>query len=148
MYSIAREDLLMSYPSPAGRHVSGFTLVEVLISITILAVGIMALGSLMGRGARAAGAASALTYQTSVMAAEAARFDAIPFTALAAGTTCDTVTTLPLPRIRCGTITNINPKLRRVRILVTPTGNPLLLPDSVVFERSISGDASPPLFTP
>jgi prepilin-type N-terminal cleavage/methylation domain-containing protein len=139
---------MMAHPSLGVRQASGFTLVEVLISITILAVGIMALGSLLGRGARSAGAASSLTYQTAVMAAEAARYDAIPFTALVAGTTCDTTTDPPLPRTRCVTITNINPKLRQVSVVVTPTGNPLLRPDTLIFERSISGDASPPLSTP
>ena len=130
------------------RGAAGFTLIEILVSITILAVGILALGTLMARGAKSAGAASAVSYQTTVLGAEAARFDAIPFTLLAAGTTCDTVAAPPLPRIRCGTITNINPKLRRVSVVVTPTGNPLLRPDSVVFERSISGSAVPPLSTP
>ena len=126
-------------------HQAGFTLIEILVSITILSGGILALGTLMGRGARSAGAAAALSYQTTVMGAEAARYDAIPFTLLTAGTTCDTVAAPPLPRIRCATITTINPKLRRVSVVVTPTDNPLLQPDSVVFERSISGDAAPPL---
>ncbi len=134
--------------TPRARPTTGFTLIEILVSITILAGGIMALGTLMARGARSAGAASSVSYQTSVLGAEAARFDAIPFTALAAGTTCDTVAAAPLPRIRCATITAINPKLRRVSVVVTPTDNPLLQPDSVVFERSISGDAAPPLSTP
>lgn len=128
-----------------ARQAAGFTLIEILVSVTILSGGILALGTLMGRGARSAGAAAALSYQTTVMAAEAARYDAIPFTLLAAGTTCDTVAAPPLPRIRCATITSINPKLRRVSVVVTPTDNPLLQPDSVVFERSISGDAAPPL---
>ncbi len=132
-------------PTRRARPAAGFTLIEILVSITILSVGILALGTLMARGARSAGAASALSYQTTVLGAEAARFDAIPFTLLVAGTTCDTVAAPPLPRIRCATITNINPKLRKVRVLVTPTNNPLLRPDSVVFERSISGDATPPL---
>ena len=127
------------------RGVAGFTLIEILVSITILSGGILALGTMMARGAKTAGAASALSYQTNVLVAEAARMDAIPFTLLVAGTTCDTVAAPPLPRIRCSTITNINPKLRRVRVLVTPTNNPLLRPDSVLFERSISGDATPPL---
>ncbi len=142
------EDLVMIAPTQHTRQAAGFTLVEILVSITILSVGILALGTLMARGARSAGAASALALQTSVLGAEAARYDAIPFTALAAGTTCDTVTTGQLPRIRCGTITNINAKLRRVSIVVRPTGNPLLSADSVVFERSISGSATPPLSTP
>lgn len=124
---------------------AGFTLIEILVSITILAVGILALGTLMARGARSAGAASSVSYQTTILGAEAARLDAIPFTLLVAGTTCDTVAAPPLPRIRCATVTNTNPKLRRVSVVITPTNNPQLRPDSVVFERSISGDAAPPL---
>jgi prepilin-type N-terminal cleavage/methylation domain-containing protein len=145
MDSIAREDTAMPFSSRNMRSSAGFTLIEVLVSVTMLAVGILALGSLMARGARTANAASSVTYQTTVLGAEAARFDAIPFTELAAGTTCDTVATPPLPRIRCVTITNINPKLRRVSVVITPTNNPLLLPDSIAFERSISGEAAPPL---
>ncbi|MEO8089854.1 MAG: prepilin-type N-terminal cleavage/methylation domain-containing protein [Gemmatimonadales bacterium] len=139
------EDHLMTVPTRCARPAAGFTLIEIMVSITILSVGILALGTLMARGAKSAGAASALSYQTTVLGAEAARFDAIPFTLLVAGTTCDTVAAPPLPRIRCATITNINPKLRKVRVLVTPTNNPQLRPDSVVFERGISGDATPPL---
>ena len=123
----------MIEPTQHTRQAAGFTLVEILVSITILSVGILALGTLMVRGARSAGAASALTLQTTVLGAEAARFDAIPFTALAAGTTCDTVTTGQL--------------YDRLTMLAE-LGNPLLQPDSVVFERSISGNATPPLNTP
>ena len=145
MDSIAREDTAMTFPSRNVESTAGFTLIEVLVSVTMLAVGILALGSLMARGARTANAASSISYQTAVLGAEATRLDAIPFTQLAAGTTCDTVTALPLPRIRCFTVTNINPKLRRVSVVITPTNNPLLQPDSVAFERSISGEAAPPL---
>ena len=138
----------MTTRTPRARPTAGFTLIEILVSITILAGGIMALGTLMARGAKSAGAASAVSHLTTVLGAEAARFDAIPFTSLVAGTSCDTVAAPPLPLIRCGTVTNINPKLRRVSVVVTPTDNPMLQADSVVFERSISGEAAPPLSTP
>jgi prepilin-type N-terminal cleavage/methylation domain-containing protein len=128
-----------------ARQSGGFTLIEILVSITILAGGIMALGTLMARGAKAAGAASGGSELTTILGAEAARFDALPFTMLVAGTTCVTVTGVSFPYTECTTITNISPKLRRVSVVVTPTNNPLLQPDSVVFERSISGDAAPPL---
>jgi prepilin-type N-terminal cleavage/methylation domain-containing protein len=137
----------MTYRLP-GRATNGFTLVEVLVSMTILSIGVMVLGGLLARGARSAGAAGTLSYQTSMLAAEAARLDAVPFTTLAAGTTCDASTALPMPRNRCITITNINDKLRRVSVVITPTDNPLLQPDSIVFERGISGDAAPPLNLP
>lgn len=131
-----------------ARLNAGFTLIEILVSLTILAVGILALGTLMARGAKSAHAASSVSFQTTIMGAEAARYDAIPFTQLAAGTNCVTVTGMPLPHTQCATVTNINPKLRRVTLIITPTNNTLVRPDTLIFERSISGDASPPLFTP
>jgi prepilin-type N-terminal cleavage/methylation domain-containing protein len=126
----------------------GFTLVEILVSITILAVGILALGTMLGRSAHTADATAAQSYQTAIMAAEAARLDAVPFAQLAAGTVCDTTTTFPLPRIRCNIVTDVNAKLKQIRVRVTPTGNTAIPADSVMFERSISGPATPPLFTP
>ena len=138
----------MTAQTQRARQSAGFTLVEILVSITILAVGILALGTLMGRGARTAGAASAVSFQTTILGAEAARYDAIPFSQLAAGTTCVTVAGGPLPHTRCATITDINPKLRQVRLVLTPTANPLVRPDTLIFERSISGPATPPLNTP
>jgi len=125
------------------RKTDGFTLIEILVSITILAVGILFLGNMLVRSARTAEAASAVSYQVAIMAAEASRLDAVPFAQLAAGTVCDTVITLPLPRIRCNTVTDINPKLKQVKIIVTPTGNMPLAVDSVMFERSISGNGTP-----
>jgi prepilin-type N-terminal cleavage/methylation domain-containing protein len=130
-----------------ARRVQGFTLIEVIVSVTLLAIGILVLGGLLLRSTRSAEAASAVSYQTAILAAEVARYDAIPFDQLVAGTTCDTVTTSPLPRIRCTTITNVSTKLREVNVRVTPTDNPLLQPDSVVFDRSISGNGTP-LSTP
>jgi prepilin-type N-terminal cleavage/methylation domain-containing protein len=136
-------ELLMTAPTPRARHTAGFTLIEVMVSVTILAVGVLVLGGFLVRSSRTAEAASAISYQTAILAAELGRLDALPFDQLAAGTVCDTVTTSPLPRIRCSTITNVSAKIRQVKVKVTPTGNPLLQPDSVLFDRSISGDGTP-----
>jgi prepilin-type N-terminal cleavage/methylation domain-containing protein len=133
------------------RHRSGFTLVEVLVSITVLAVGTLVLGGLLVRASRSAEAASSISFQTAAMAAEMARLDALPFTALAAGTTCDTTTGPPLPRIRCSTITNASADVKVIKIKVTATQNPLVKADSVMFERSVTTPVNPlntPLFTP
>lgn len=126
----------------------GFTLIEVLVSITILAGGVVALSSMLGRAARSATAASALVYQTAALTSEAGRLGALPFDQLVAGNTCVVVTTAPFRHTRCSLITNISAKLRRVTVTVTPTGPTLLQAQTATFERSISGDASPPLFTP
>ena len=129
-------------------HRRGFTLVEVLVTITLISTGILVLGGMLLRSARAAGAASAVSYQTAAMAGEVARLDALPFTALAAGTTCDTLAVAQLPRVRCSIVAVVSPKVTRVTVRVTAIGNPLVPADSVIFERSISGDAVPPLSTP
>lgn len=123
------------------RH--GFTMVEVLVSITVLAVGTLILGSLLVRASRSAEAASSVSYQTAAMAAEASRLDALPFTSLAAGTTCDTTTVAPLPRIRCSTITDVSAKVKLVKIKVTPTRNLMVRADSVMFERSVTVAVNP-----
>jgi prepilin-type N-terminal cleavage/methylation domain-containing protein len=130
----------MSATMRAGR---GFTLIEVMVSITILAVGILSMGTLLIRSTRTAGAASAGSYQTAIMAAEAARLDAIPFDQLAAGAVCDTSSASPLPRIRCSTVADINTKLKQIKVRVTPTGSPPMPADSVMFERGISGNGTP-----
>ena len=130
------------------RQRRGFTLVEVLVTITLISTGILVLGGMLLRSARAAEAASAISYQTAAMASEVARLDALPFTALAAGTTCDTLAVAQLPRVRCSIVAVVSPKLTRVTVRITAIGNPLIPADSVIFERSISGDVVPPLNTP
>jgi prepilin-type N-terminal cleavage/methylation domain-containing protein len=133
--------------SQRSSHRRGFTLVEVLVTITILSSGILVLGGMLLRSARAAEAASAASYQTAAMATEVARLDALPFAQLAAGTTCDTLATSQLPRIRCSIVAVVSSKVTRVTVRVTPIGNPLIPADSVIFERSISGNGTP-LATP
>jgi prepilin-type N-terminal cleavage/methylation domain-containing protein len=131
-----------------SRRNGGFTLVEVLISMTVLSLGLVLLGSLLIRAARQATAASSLVYETAALSREVTRLGAAPFTSLAAGNTCTTVTAHPLPHQICTTITVVNTKRKTVKVVVTPTSNPYLSADSTMFERSISGDASPPLSSP
>ena len=133
---------------PESRRREGFTLIEVLISVTILSVGTLALATLLARASRQATAASAAVYQIAALSEEVGRLGAMPFSLLTAGTTCATVTARPLPHTRCTTITDVNPKRKTVKVKITPSGNPLLTADSTMFERSISGDAVPPLNTP
>jgi len=130
------------------HRTAGFTLIEVLVSIMILSVGSLALGTLLVRGARAGTAASAVTYQTAALTSEAGRLGVLPFNQLVAGTTCVNVTTAPFKHTRCSVIANISAKVRQVTVTVTPTAPTNLQALSVSFERSISGDAVPPLLTP
>jgi prepilin-type N-terminal cleavage/methylation domain-containing protein len=132
----------------SNRLEGGFTLVEVLISLTVFSLGLVLLGSLLIRSARQATAASSVVYQTAALSAQVGRLGAMPFTTLAAGNSCDTTSAHPLPRITCTSITDVNTKRKRIKVVVTPTGNTLLSADSTMFERSISGNAVPPLNVP
>jgi prepilin-type N-terminal cleavage/methylation domain-containing protein len=126
----------------------GFTLVEVLVSIMILSMGSLALGTLLLRGARAGTATSAVTYQTAALTSEAGRLGAIPFSLLAVGNTCVNVTTGPFLHTRCSNIVTVSALVKRVTVTVTPTAPTSLQPMTASFERSISGNAVPPLSTP
>ena len=132
----------------SSRTEGGFTLVEVLISLSVFSLGLVLLGSLLIRGARQATAASSVVYQTAALSAQVGRLGAMPFTTLAAGNVCDTTSARPLPRITCTTITDVNTKRKQIKVVVTPTGNPMLSADSTMFERSPVDDPSPPLNMP
>jgi hypothetical protein len=116
-----------------------------MVSITILAIGILVLGGLLARSSRSAEAASAVSYQTTVMAASLGRFETLPFDQLpGAGTTCTTETAAPFPHTLCTTVTIVSAKVKQVKVKITPA-NALTQPDSVMFERTISGYATNPL---
>lgn len=131
----------MTTPSQVNRK--GFTLVEVMVSMTLLSVASLALGSLLFRAARQAHATSTASYQTATLAGEAGRVDALPFDSLTSGTTCVTVTGAPFPHSRCTTINNISAKVKQVMIVVTPSGTTLLHPDTTIVTRTISGNGTP-----
>jgi prepilin-type N-terminal cleavage/methylation domain-containing protein len=130
------------------RPDQGFTLIEVLVSMMILGVGTVALASLLVRAARQSTDTSARVYQTNAMAEEMDRLGSVPFSLLPAGTTCVDVTAHPLPHTRCSIISDITTKRKLVKVRITPNGNALLAADSIMFERSISGSAAPPLGSP
>jgi prepilin-type N-terminal cleavage/methylation domain-containing protein len=132
----------MIKPRRATSKARGFTLVEVLVSLTFLSVASVALGSMLFRVTRQAGAASTGSYQTAMISGEISRLGATPYDLLAPGTTCVSVTE-PFPGTRCTTINNISPKVKEVAVVVTPSGNPLLQPITSTFTRTISGNGNP-----
>lgn len=130
----------MSAQNPAPTT-GGFTLVEVMVSMTLLSVASVALGNMLFSAARQAGATAAAAHQTAELQGEVSRMDAIPFDQLTPGTTCVTITTPP--GTRCTTINNVNSKTKQVTVVVTPSGNPLLHPISTTFTRTKEGNGTP-----
>jgi prepilin-type N-terminal cleavage/methylation domain-containing protein len=133
----------MTLQTRGSQATSGFTLIEVLVSMTILSVASLAMGSLLFRATRAAGATSAAAHQTAAMSSVVARLDVLPFESLAAGTTCVTVTAAEFPHSQCTTVNNISPKVKLVTVVITPSGNSLMQPVTTSFRRTISGNGNP-----
>ena len=129
----------MSATRPVSR---GFTLIEVMVSITILAIGVMVLGGLLLKSSRTAEAASSTSYVTTLLAQQVGYYDAIPFDQLVDGTTCTTTTTYPVPNTLCVIISTISAKVKQVKIRLQPT-NTTIPADSTAFERSKSGFGNP-----
>ena len=129
----------MSIPIQAPKA-GGFSLVEVMVSMTLLSVASVALGSMLFRAARQAGATSAAAHQSAELAGEVSRMDALPYDQLIPGTTCVTIATPPATK--CTTINQVSAKVKQVTVVITPSGNPLLHPITTSFTRTISGNAS------
>jgi prepilin-type N-terminal cleavage/methylation domain-containing protein len=137
----------MTAQAPVAPKTAGFTLVEVLISMTILSIASLAMGATMFRAAHQAALTSSTAYQSAAMAGAMAHLDVLPFDLLAAGTTCVTVADLEFPHTKCTTILNESAKVKLVTVVITPTGNALLQPVTSSFRRTISGNATNPLKT-
>jgi prepilin-type N-terminal cleavage/methylation domain-containing protein len=132
----------MTAPIGTAPKTGGFTLIEVMVSMTMLSVASLALGGLLFRAARQAGAASTASYQSAMVAGETSRLSATPFDLLVTGTTCVNITA-PFPGTRCTTINNVSAKVKQVTVVVTPSGNPLLHPITTSFTRTVSGNGNP-----
>lgn len=116
----------------------GITIVETIVSLTLLSVGATAMGAVLLRASRTAVAASSTVQATALINTEVSRLNALPFDSMATGTSCVTVSTQPYPHTRCTTVNNVSSKVREVIVVVTPSGNAMMKPDTVKFRRATS----------
>jgi prepilin-type N-terminal cleavage/methylation domain-containing protein len=133
---------MTSQEHPAQRT-GGFTLVEVMVSMTLLSIASLAIVPMLMRTARLASATGNAAYQTATMSGEVAKADALPFDLLTPGTTCVTVTTPPFPHTRCTTVNSVSAKTKEITVVITPSGNSLLHPITTTVTRTISGNGNP-----
>ncbi len=117
------------------RSRSGFTLIEVMISVVILGMAAAGIGGLMVRGAGLARLSGDLAYRSAAMNGEVSRVVAIPAGSLADGTTVDTTRTGPFPHI-ITTVAATSGSVQTVTITVTPTGHTAVGATSRVIQRA------------
>ena len=119
----------------------GFTLIEVMVSISLLGLTLAVMAPVTMRVARLSTGSTASTQRTAVLAGEVQRLEQVDFADLAPGTTCHNMTAADFPHWKCIRIASLNATTRRMAVIVTPAGG---TPDSVIFDRT-SGSRYNPL---
>jgi hypothetical protein len=114
-----------------------------MVSLVLLSLGAVVLGKQMFQAAQAARSNANIVYRTASVSSEVSRLAAIPFDSLVVGSSCVTVTAPPFPHTTCTTINNVSSKSRQVIVIVTPSGNTLLHPDTSIVVRTKTNNGQP-----
>lgn len=116
---------------------AGFSLIENVVTITLMAVVVVGMAPMLVSTARQATLTQANQYRSAAMSALASRYGAMAFGTLPVGTACSSYagSTEPLPRTECVTITDSAGVLRLVTIVVTPTDSTRVRSDAMVMRR-------------
>lgn len=117
------------------RRPRGFSLIEIMIAMTILSITLGGFAALTFRYIRSVESNSSKLATTAAMNEQVGRYTVMPFDTLANKTGCVTVTTGPVAHTRCVTLATVASKHQRVTIVITPT-NPRVRPDTIVFDRT------------
>lgn len=124
----------------------GFSLIEVMVAIVLLAVVLLSLAPVTLSMARQTRLATTITQRTAVLAGEVDRLTAVDFTSLpAVGTACTSFSLSGFPHTKCITVADVNAKTKQIMVIVTPTNGAAA--DTTIFERS-KGGGSNPLYSP
>lgn len=129
-----------------ARHTSarsGFSLIEVLISMTILAVVLSSLAGLSFLVAKRGRNNELTTKRNFVLQQQANRLGAMSATNLATeGSSTETMTVEGFSFTRQITITTIGTNRWQIKVKITPTDDPTR-PDSVIFDRTRPATGTP-----
>jgi len=124
---------------PVTRDEAGFTLLEILVAITLLGVVLMGVARLNFVLAQRFYGLSGGAARDGILAQQVNQFAALPFDSLKAKAGTITVNKPPLPYTRKITVDSLSPKLRRVTIIVTPL-NTVFKADTLVLQRTKPGN--------
>ena len=114
---------------------AGISLVEVLVSLTVLALALVSLAPLMLTVSRRSASNTTTAHRNEVLGNRVRLLGTVAFDSLSPGTHCQSVTAQPFPNTTCWTVSSLSTTLRRVRVVTTPSVVPTVAPDSVVFDR-------------
>ena len=107
----------------SNRGAAGFTLVEVLVSVTLLAVAMLSLAPLTLRVAKRSSQTTASSQRLAVLGAAVNRYGSQLFDSLTVGTATTTGVTATFPYSLDVTVSTVTTNKKQVRVVVTPGAN-------------------------
>jgi prepilin-type N-terminal cleavage/methylation domain-containing protein len=112
----------------------GFTLIEIIIAMTILSVTLAGFAGLTFQYMRRVRTLNDRVAQMALVAEQTQRLTVLPFDSLTSRAGCTTFTTGTLKHTRCITVTDVSGTRKQVKLVITPT-NTANKPDTVTFHR-------------
>lgn len=114
----------------------GFTLIEAMIAVVIVAIISLMLTPVVVYEARRERLATAATYRWALTAESINRVNSIPAALLTPSVTCDVAAALPIQFQRCITVVNTTSRLQTVTVTVLPVNHSWIPGDTTVIERA------------
>ena len=111
----------------------GFSLVEIVVALTIMLVAVMSLAAGTAAVARMSGGSADLVRRSASMDDYAGALSTMPWSELPSGTSCETISG-EYTYERCVTVTDVSSSEKQLLITVTPE-NPRISPDTITIER-------------
>jgi len=104
----------------ARRTERGFSLVEILVTIVLIAIALMCLMPVAMRVARQGAQATVLAQSTAALAGEVQRVEQLAFNSLSTGTSCTDYPTADFAHTTCITVSSIDASDKQVSVILTP----------------------------
>jgi len=118
-----------------------------MVAITILSVVLLALGSLMFQASRDMNRSGAIAYRSAAQQSAAAWANGLPWDSLhvppGGPVGCITDTAGQLTYTRCTILAQMTNKLKRLIVVITPTGRLIAPPDTITVDRNKTLVGSP-----
>jgi prepilin-type N-terminal cleavage/methylation domain-containing protein len=113
----------------------GFSLVEVIVAMLLLAICVTALAGLSYSVSQSSMKVTGTAYRNGVLMQELNRLETLPYDSLHNGVSSISVATAPYPHTRYITIAEPSTNLKTVKIIITPV-NSRFKPDTMNFTRT------------
>lgn len=122
-------------PRSALSDRSGVSLIEIMIALSILTTVLVALGGLMFQVAHHTRQSEAVGYASAAATSAFAWAETLPWDSLSSAVGCVDDSVGQFTYARCTTVQSVTARLKRLTVVISPTGVLTPQPDTVVVER-------------